>query len=187
MQIGFYFDQTRCTGCGACQVACKDWNDIPAGPEKWMRIGYVEKGEYPKLFVAYCVETCYHCLKPVCLPACPSGAIQKREEDGIVVVDRQACLGKEACGAKCLKACPYKAPQFGPEAEAKMGKCDFCLERRLKGQAPVCVEACPTRALDAGPLEALCRRYGRQQTAAGFRFSERTQPAVFFKAKVAVE
>ena len=48
MQVGFYFDQTRCTGCGACQVACKDWNDIPAGPVKWMRVLYTEKGEYPE-------------------------------------------------------------------------------------------------------------------------------------------
>ncbi|MHA1468361.1 MAG: hypothetical protein ACTSP6_09845 [Promethearchaeota archaeon] len=48
-QVGFYFDQTRCTNCFACMVACKDWNDIPAGPEKWMEILYMEKGEYPKL------------------------------------------------------------------------------------------------------------------------------------------
>ena len=44
MHIGFYFDQTRCTGCSACRVACKDWNDIPAGPENWMRVLYTEKG-----------------------------------------------------------------------------------------------------------------------------------------------
>ena len=47
MQIGFYFDQTRCTGCSACRVACKDWHDIPAGPENWMRIHYTEKGTFP--------------------------------------------------------------------------------------------------------------------------------------------
>jgi anaerobic dimethyl sulfoxide reductase subunit B (iron-sulfur subunit) len=183
MQIGFYFNQTRCTGCAACQVACKDWNDIPAGPEKWMRIGYIEKGEYPQVFVAYWVETCYHCQDPVCVAACPAKAIRKREEDGIVIVDRKACLGKEPCGAKCLKACPYDAPQFGPEEEAKMGKCDFCLERRLKGQAPVCVEACPTRALEAGPLEELLEKYGPGQEAEGFKYSTRTKPAMVFKGK----
>ena len=59
MQIGFYFDQTRCTGCSACRVACKDWNDIPAGPENWMRILYTEKGKFPQPFVSYMVAPCW--------------------------------------------------------------------------------------------------------------------------------
>jgi hypothetical protein len=50
MQVGFYFDQTRCTGCSACRVACKDWNDIPAGPENWMNVHYSEKGKCPDMF-----------------------------------------------------------------------------------------------------------------------------------------
>ncbi|MEW6185195.1 MAG: 4Fe-4S dicluster domain-containing protein [Thermodesulfobacteriota bacterium] len=183
MQIGFYFDQTRCTGCGACQVACKDWNDIPAGAEKWMHLEYLEKGEYPQIFVSYLIGPCFHCLEPVCIPACPVQALTKRDEDGIVVVDREACLGKEACGTKCLKACPYDAPQFGPEAEAKMGKCDFCLERWQKNQMPVCVEACPTRALEAGSLVELVSKFGEKQEAEGFKYSSRTKPAVIFKPK----
>ncbi len=183
MQIGFYFDQTRCTGCGACQVACKDWHDLPAGPENWMRVLYSEKGKFPDVFVSYMVAPCYHCLNPVCIPACPVHAISKRAEDGIVVVDVEACLGNEECDVKCLKACPYNTPQFGPEPGAKMRKCNLCLDRWSDNKLPVCVEACPTRALDAGPLDELKVKYGDIQEAEGFVYSNRTKPSVVLKPK----
>jgi anaerobic dimethyl sulfoxide reductase subunit B (iron-sulfur subunit) len=183
MQVGFYFDQTRCTGCGACQVACKDWNDIPAGPEKWMRMVYTEKGEAANIFVSYLAVPCYQCLEPVCIPACPVAAIAKREKDGIVFVDRAVCLGNTDCDEKCLKACPYDAPQFGPESGDKMAKCDFCAERWEQKKLPVCVESCPTRAFDAGPIEELMSKYGDIKEAEGFKYSKRTKPAVVFKPK----
>ena len=183
MQIGFYFDQTRCTGCQACQVACKDWHDVPAGPEKWMRVLYSEKGEFPNVFVSYMVSPCWHCVSPVCAEACPVEAISKREQDGIVLVDPDTCLGGEECGAKCLKACPYDAPQFGPEENAPMRKCNFCLDRFLEGKVPNCVESCPTRALDAGDLEKLQEKYGQGEEAEGFSYSKRTRPAVVVRAK----
>ena len=107
MQVGFYFDQTRCTGCGACRVACKDWHDLPAGSVNWMRILYREEGKFPQVFVSYLVAPCYHCEKPVCAAACPVTAIVKRQADGIVTVDSQLCLGNVECDVKCLKACPY--------------------------------------------------------------------------------
>jgi anaerobic dimethyl sulfoxide reductase subunit B (iron-sulfur subunit) len=184
MQIGLYFDQTRCTGCGACQVACKDWHDLPAGAENWMRVLYTEKGKFPDVFVSYLIAPCYQCLDPVCMPACPVDAISKRQEDGIVVVDSQVCLGNEKCDVKCLKACPYDAPQFGPEIGSKMRKCDFCLDRWLENKLPVCVEACPTRALDAGPLDELEAKCGNIKQAEGFAYSGRTKPAVLFKPKL---
>ena len=184
MQIGFYFDQTRCTGCGTCQVACKDWHDLPAGPENWMRVLYTERGKFPDVFVSYLISPCYQCLDPVCVPACPVDAISKREEVGVVVVDSQACLGKEECDVKCLKACPYDAPQFGPEPGSKMRKCNFCLDRWIGKKLPVCVEACPTRALDAGPLDELEAKYGNIKQAEGFTYSERSKPAVVFKPKL---
>ena len=84
MQIGFYFDQTRCIGCDACIVACKDWNDIPAGPEFWMKILYNEEGKTPNVFVSYLVRPCYHCEDPVCIPVCPVEAITKRKDDGTI-------------------------------------------------------------------------------------------------------
>lgn len=183
MQIGFYFDQTRCTGCSACRVACKDWHDIPAGQENWMRVLYSEKGTFPDVFVSYTVGPCFHCLEPVCAAACPVKAITKSTEHGIVVVDSEACLGNDACDSKCLKACPYQAPQFGPEKGAKMRKCTFCLDRWREKKLPVCVEACPARALDAGPLNELMEKYGPVNETEGFHYSQRTKPAVIIKPK----
>jgi anaerobic dimethyl sulfoxide reductase subunit B (iron-sulfur subunit) len=183
MQNGFYFDQTRCTGCSACRVACKDWNDISAGPENWMRVLYTEKGTFPNVAVSYIIAPCWHCAEPVCVPACPAEAIVKRKRDGIVTVDRQACVGNTACDEKCLKACPYDAPQFGSEKGAKMGKCHFCVDRTEKGQLPSCVEACGVRALDAGPLNEMKTKYGDGIVAENFKYSRRTQPAVVFKPK----
>lgn len=183
MQIGFYFDQTRCTGCSACRVACKDWHDIPAGPENWMRVLYTEIGKFPNVFVGYMIGACWHCLDPVCAPTCPAGAITKNAENGIVLVDSQACLGNEECNEKCLKACPYKAPQFGPDQGAKMRKCNYCLDRFNQGKLPNCIEACPVRALDSGPLEVLENRYGDIKETEGFKFSKKTKPAVVIKPK----
>ena len=183
MQIGFYFDQTRCTGCSACLVACKDWHDIPAGNVRWIRLHYTEKGSFPDVSVSYMISPCWHCLDPVCVQACPEGAIEKRESDGIVLVKNDRCLGNSECDEKCLKACPYDAPQFGQEKGSKMRKCDYCLDRYETGKMPSCVEACPVRALDAGPLDELEKKYGTCKESFDFKFSKRTQPAIVIKPK----
>ena len=129
-QLGFYFNQTRCIGCYTCAVACKDWHDHQAGSVNWMQIKTVEKGTFPKLFLAFAALPCHQCESPACMAVCPVEAISKRESDGIVVVDQERCLGREKCKkAPCLKACLSRSPQFGPEDNAKMQKCDFCLER----------------------------------------------------------
>jgi anaerobic dimethyl sulfoxide reductase subunit B (iron-sulfur subunit) len=105
----------------------------------------------------------------------------KREADGIVIVDKETCLGS-TCGV-CQQDCPYDAPQFGPESDAKMQKCDLCLDRWIKGMKPVCVEACPVRALDAGPLDELESKYGKTKAAIGFAFSDASWPSLVLKAK----
>jgi len=182
-QTGFYFDQTRCTGCYTCAVACKDWNDIDAGPVHWRRVETIEEGKFPDVFVAYFTSQCYHCAEPTCAAACPADAITKRDSDGIVVVDQDKCIGNRECDSKCLKACPWDAPQFGPEPGAKMEKCDFCVSRREQGEQTICVEACPLYALDAGPLDELKAKYGDAADAVGFRSMDRFGPAVVFKPK----
>jgi len=184
MQTGFYFDQTRCTGCYTCIVACKDWHDVPAGPASYRRVTTFEKGIFPDLFVAFLATACYHCDHPDCVPACPAGAITKRDDNGVVVVDREVCLGRDACGAACLEACPYDAPQFGAEDDPKMQKCDLCLERRLEDKQAICVEACPMRALDAGPLSELGAKYSTVRNAEGFTFLAESSPSVVFKPKL---
>ncbi len=164
-------------------IACKDWHDIPAGPANWRRLGVLEEGQWPNLFVAYSTSSCYHCAKPPCVPACPVGAITKLAENGIVVVDREACLGREDCGGACQMACPYDAPQFGAVQNPRMEKCDLCLERWPQGKKPICVEACPTRALDAGPLEDLRSTYGDCREGELFAYDASSQPSVNFKPK----
>lgn len=181
-QMGFYFDQTRCTGCFTCSVACKDWNDIEAGPENWMRVIALEEGKFPDLSLTYLAIACSHCADPPCIKACPTNAIMKRQTDGIVVVDQEKCLGKTECGAKCLKVCPYKTPQFSSE-DAKMRKCNLCFDRLEQGQQTICVEACPMYALDVDTIEELLKKYGNDTEAKGFQYHENIKPSVIFKRR----
>jgi anaerobic dimethyl sulfoxide reductase subunit B (iron-sulfur subunit) len=148
-----------------------------------MRVSSIEKGKYPHPFVAFLAVPCYHCAKPACVSACPVDAITKREEDGIVTVNREACLGRDDCQF-CLDACRYKAPQFGAEDGAKMQKCDFCLDRWAEGKPPICVAGCPMRAMDAGPEEEMETKHGRICQAVGFSYDDKTRPAVVFKPRV---
>ena len=185
MQLGFYFDQSRCSGCFTCVVACKDWHNILAGQVSYIRVVTMEKGQFPNVSVTFLLNLCYQCAEPICVPACPVEAITKRKENGIVVVDAEACLGAASCGAACRVACPYDAPQFQTEPDAKMQKCDLCLERWVEGKKPICVEACPTRALDAGPLNELESEYGQTKEVEGFTLSQISDPSIVFKAKVA--
>jgi len=169
-------------GCFACVVACKDWHDVPAGPASWIRLKTMEKGKFPYLFVAFLPTTCFHCENPACVSVCPAEAITKREEDGIVIVDREACLGKDDCGM-CLDACPYDAPQFGAEEDARMQKCDLCIDRWAEGKKPICVSSCPVQALDAGPIDELRAQYGDVRETVGFIYSEPLVPSITFKPK----
>ncbi|NQT71203.1 MAG: 4Fe-4S dicluster domain-containing protein [Chloroflexi bacterium] len=182
MQLAFYFDQTRCTGCWTCVIACKDWHDVPAGPASWIRISEIQRGKYPDLFMAFMATPCYHCADPYCIPACPHDAITKRAEDGIVIVDQEVCVGKDECGM-CIDSCPYEAPQFGDEQNAKMQKCNFCIDRWEEGKPPICVAACPTRALDAGPIEEMEAKYGKAQEAEGFQYDSTLKPSIIVKSK----
>ena len=155
---------------------------MPAGPASWIRVKTIEKGKYPDLFVTFLPVACYHCLKPACVPACPVNAITKREEDGIVTVDRETCLGKDNCSL-CLEACPYEAPQFGADENAKMQKCDLCIDRWVEGKKPICVSGCPMRALDAGPIDELRAKYGDVRDTESFVYSEDLVPSITFKPK----
>lgn len=98
MQRAFYFDQTRCVGCFTCCVACKDWHDIPAGPARWRRVIPFEEGKFPQPFLAYLSTACHHCKEPLCAVVCPARAITKREDDGVVLVDRKTCREAARCG-----------------------------------------------------------------------------------------
>ncbi len=174
MQKGFYVDLTRCTACRACMVACKDQNDIQAGPIQWRRVVRFESGRFPKVSVRSLSLACMHCSHPPCVPSCPAGAIKKRPGDGIVTVDPAKCIGCRNCSI----ACPFGAPQFN--AEGKMEKCDFCLERTEKGLEPACVQVCPALALSAGTLEELAELASRN---AAKKLLGATDPSFFLKTE----
>jgi len=106
-------------------------------------------GEYPDVTRTFLSVACMHCEKPACAAVCPTGAIIKRAEDGIVVVDRDKCDGCQ----ECLPACPYGVPQFG--IDGTMRKCDFCIEI---GREPVCAVSCPAEALSFGDLDELLEK-----------------------------
>jgi anaerobic dimethyl sulfoxide reductase subunit B (iron-sulfur subunit) len=143
----------------------------------------MEKGKYPDVSVRFLSMACCHCENPACVYVCPVNAITKREKDGIVIVNKAACLGGKRCGFACRNACPYDAPQFDVEEYAQMQKCNFCVERLNENKKPICVEACITKALDAGPFEELRRKYDQIREAEGFAYSPSLKPSVLFRPK----
>lgn len=183
MQIAFYFDQSRCTGCYTCSIACKDWHNISDPSVHWRSIIPLEKGSYPDVTLSYVSLSCNHCEDPACAKGCPVDAITKREEDGVVLVNRESCLGNNACAMPCKKACPYSVPQFGVEEEAKMQMCNLCPDRLVENKKPICVTACPMRALDAGPIDVLKEKYGDLKEVEGFTYSKKTRPSIIFKPR----
>jgi anaerobic dimethyl sulfoxide reductase subunit B (iron-sulfur subunit) len=176
-QYAFYFDQSRCYGCQACSVACKDWNGIEPGPEKWMTVYEWEQGTYPDLRVHDLAFSCGHCQNPVCIKACPNGAIFKEDKYGAVLVDDEKCTGNR----QCIIACPYGAPKFASDAPGtKMSKCTMCIDRLEKGEKPICVVSCPLRAFDFGPLEEMEAKYGSLRQLEGMPAPD-TKPAFIVK------
>jgi len=136
----------NCMQCHACEVACKSWRSIELGV-KWRRVEKIWQGAYPDVKNLSASVACMHCVDPVCIQVCPQDAISKRAEDGVVVVDRDKCIGCKTC----LEECPFKAPAFG--ADGKMQKCDMCLnEIDYQSENPPCVATCPTKALTFGKI-----------------------------------
>lgn len=148
-QFGFVHNNVDCIGCRACEIACKDKNGLPPGP-RFRRVMYVEGGTFPDVFAYKINMSCNHCAEPACLPTCPTGAIWKREKDGIVDIDSTLCIGCR----KCEAACPYGAPQWNPK-EQIIQKCNLCVDEIDAGRKPYCVQACMMRVLDIGPIEKL--------------------------------
>lgn len=163
---GMAIDLRRCAGCYACVVACQMHNSIKPGIA-WNHVDAREWGENPDNSRCYLPHACMHCEDAPCVNVCPTGASQVRD-DGIVVVDYDACID---CGS-CLLACPYNArvrnavetfyfdaaepapyEEEGADRVNVVEKCIFCAPRVDKGLRPACVVNCPGKARTFGDLD----------------------------------
>ena len=188
MAATFLFDSSYCTGCKACQVACKDKNHLPLGV-LWRRVYEVtgnenwqkNEGAWTSDVYAYNISmACNHCEYPKCAGVCPTQAYTIRP-DGIVLLDTQRCTGCGYCGW----ACPYGAPQYD-EQVGTMTKCNFCVDDLESGQVPACVAACPMRCLDYSELAGLEAHPGYTQQIPPLPEPDARNPRFFIKPHPAV-
>jgi anaerobic dimethyl sulfoxide reductase subunit B (iron-sulfur subunit) len=178
-QYAFYFDSSACSGCKACQVACKDKHNLEVG-RLWRRVYEVSGGGWQRQGQAWTTSAfaynlslaCNHCAKPICLEVCPAAAIYKRS-DGIVLIEEGKCIGCHYCSW----ACPYGAMQYDL-MKGKMTKCTFCVDEIDAGRSPACVVACPLRALEFGDLADLEAKYGSLKGVYPMPLPELTEPAL---------
>ncbi len=182
----FYYDGSLCMACRGCQVACKQWNQLPAEKTEFFAApgGYQNPAalsastwtliKFHELACDDCGvkwffrrETCMHCTDAKCIEACPVQPAEEggpkamhRTEYGTVTVDAERCIG---CGA-CAAACPYGVPHVDPEAK-KSRKCTGCVDRVAEGLSPACVNTCCTDALDYGPRADMVAKAQAQAAA----------------------
>ncbi|WP_238014609.1 4Fe-4S dicluster domain-containing protein [Dactylosporangium sp. AC04546] len=170
-RVGFFTDTSVCIGCKACEVACKEWNAIPADgldllgmsfdntgqldANSWRHVAFIEQpatqpdGEMRWLMAS---DVCKHCTHAACLDVCPTGSLLRTEFD-TVVVQADICNG---CGY-CISACPYGV--IGRrEGDGRAWKCTMCYDRLGAGLRPACATACPTESIQFGPLDELRER-----------------------------
>lgn len=163
-QIALLVDTSKCTGCRGCQIACKQWWDLPAGgttqkgtyenppdlqPNTWARVKFSEYKAGGKLQWLFMNYGCLHCTQAACVDVCPTGAL-KHNEMGFVSFEQDACNG---CGY-CAQSCPFGVPKLEVmndlTGEAKASKCTMCQDRVTQGMVPACVKTCPPGALQFG-------------------------------------
>ncbi|OUO86078.1 4Fe-4S ferredoxin [Gordonibacter sp. An230] len=169
------FDSSFCTGCHGCQIACKCWNNLPS-PTGLNESGFSGTHQNPpdlnghtRLIMTYNEleggskgvmwafgrRACRHCSDAPCAGICPSGALRKDEETGMVAVERSKCVGCQYCST----ACPFDVPRY--EASGPLGqvtiveKCTGCVDRIRQGMAPACVTTCQPGALRFGDREEM--------------------------------
>jgi formate dehydrogenase iron-sulfur subunit len=174
--VGFLTDTTVCIGCKACEVACKQWNQLPddgtlftamsydntvaLGAATWRHVAFVERdeplggqetglGDFSWLFLS---DVCKHCVRAGCLEACPTGAII-RTEFGSVYVQPDVCNG---CGY-CVVSCPFGVIDR-MELDGRAWKCTLCYDRLRSEMVPACAQACPTDSIVFGELDELRRK-----------------------------
>jgi len=167
-RVGFFTDTSVCIGCKACEVACKEWNELPAddigwtghsydntghlGAATWRHVAFVEQELDGSMRWLMSSDVCKHCTSAPCLEVCPTGALFRTEFD-TVVVQQDVCNG---CGY-CVSACPFGVIDRS-EDDGRAHKCTLCYDRLKDDMTPACAQACPTESIRFGPLEELRER-----------------------------
>jgi formate dehydrogenase iron-sulfur subunit len=179
-RMGFFTDTSVCIGCKACEVACKEWNQVPEdgleftgqsydntgalGASTWRHVAFVEQGSADDMDFRWLMssDVCKHCTSAACLEVCPTGALF-RTEFGTVVVQDDVCNG---CGY-CVAGCPFGVSdrRIGDKNKPKddlanknagvAQKCTLCYDRLGAGQTPACAQACPTTSIKFGDLDEM--------------------------------
>src|SRR5512133_2607024 len=149
MTAAILTDLTRCIGCGACTLRCKETNGLRYSEVDnldaytWCSISK-QQGLYVK-------RQCMHCAEPTCASVCPVGALHKTAL-GPVVYDADKCMGCRYC----MQACPFQVPAYEWDKRLpKVRKCNMCYERQIKGEPTACTAACPTNATVCGERDSL--------------------------------
>jgi formate dehydrogenase iron-sulfur subunit len=169
---GFFTDTTLCIGCKACEVACKQWNQLPAdgfrftansydntshlSATTWRHVAFKEKFEDNQTRWLMLSDVCKHCDEAPCEQSCPTGSIIYNEF-GNVYVQPDICNG---CGY-CIAACPFGVIGRSPE-DGHAHKCTLCYDRQSGGMTPACAKACPTASIQFGPLDELREKAERR-------------------------
>jgi formate dehydrogenase iron-sulfur subunit len=167
-RVGFFTDTSICIGCKACEVACKEWNQVPESPqgftgmsfdntvalgsETWRHVAFIEQERDDSVRWLMSSDVCKHCTHAACLEVCPTGSLF-RTEFGTVVVQEDICNG---CGY-CVPACPFGVIEKR-EADGRAWKCTLCYDRLKDDKKPACAQACPTQSIQFGPLDELRER-----------------------------
>jgi len=174
-RMGFFTDTSICIGCKACEVACKEWNDVPAdglnflgtsydntgslGADTWRHVAFIEQATTTTPTLGedgirwlMSSDVCKHCTHAACLDVCPTGALFRTEFD-TVVVQQDVCNG---CGY-CVPACPFGVIDKR-ESDGRVWKCTLCYDRLKSDLEPACAKACPTQSIQFGPLDELRER-----------------------------
>lgn len=173
MPKAFLVDTTRCTACRGCQLACKEWHDLPANgtkqrgshqnppdlnPNNYKIVRFHEHlDKQGNVVWNFFPDQCRHCVTPICVDvadmAVPGAMIKDPKTGAVLVTDKIQKLSEQDM-ADVIHACPYNIPRYD-KVKKTLAKCDMCADRVAAGMLPACVKTCPTGAMAFGERDEI--------------------------------